>query len=52
MATELRRSGVQEAVISKVLRHKNPDSTRQYIATLESEVRRMQLARKVASAMP
>jgi len=50
MATELHRSGVPEAVISKVLRHKNPDSTRQYIATLESEVRRMHLARQVAKA--
>ena len=50
MATELFDKRIPEATISKVLRHKNPDSTRGYIANLETEVRRWRLASKAASA--
>ena len=50
MATELFEKRIPEATISKVLRHKNPDSTRGYIANLETEVRRWRLASKAASA--
>jgi integrase len=50
MATELFEKQIPEATISKVLRHKNPDSTRGYIANLETEVRRWQLAMKAASS--
>ena len=49
MATELFDKQIPEATISKVLRHKNPDSTRGYIANLETEVRRWRLAMKAAS---
>jgi integrase len=45
-ATEASRSGSSDGEISKALRHKNVDTTRRYIAELESRNLRLQISRR------
>jgi len=46
LATEASRSGSSEGEVSKALRHKNVDTTRRYIADLESRDHRLQFAKR------
>jgi len=45
-ATEASKSGSSDGEISKALRHKNVDTTRRYIAELESRNLRLQISRR------
>jgi integrase len=46
LATEATRAGSSEGEVSKALRHKNVDTTRRYIADLESRDHRLQFSRR------
>lgn len=46
LATEASRSGSSEGEVSKALRHKNVDTTRRYIADLESRDHRLQFSER------
>jgi hypothetical protein len=46
LATQASRSGSSEGEVSKALRHKNVDTTRRYIADLESRDHRLQFSKR------